>query len=45
MEECQRCDGNRKQTLGTEGIAGDDGAGQTCQRSISDQYLTITQIA
>ena len=27
--------------MGTDGIAEDDGAGWTCQRSIGDWYLTI----
>ena len=26
--------------FGTEGIVEDDGVGQTCQRSISDRYIT-----
>ena len=39
MEGCWRCDRNRTR-LGTDGIAEDDRAGQTCWRSIGDQYLT-----
>ena len=37
-EGCWRCDGNRNGLLGQ---AEDDRAGQTCQRSIGDQYLTL----
>ena len=38
--ECQRCDGNRNGLGKWKGIMEDDGVGQTCQRSIGDQYLT-----
>ena len=41
MEECWRCGGNRNGLGEREGIVEDDRAGQTCQRSIGDQYLTV----